>query len=262
MDSALLPLLIAITILSLAGLVVLLVLVLRRPEQAIAERVRTEVERVNASVGAALQAGRSDSREAARQTREEIAAAVRELTDSLQQRLGELRTTLDTRLQQMTEADRAAEAQNRAEWQGALKDFREVLAGRLDASTASQGERLHSFAQQLTDLTTRNETRLEALNTLIKASKGHQIDPAVFCAKSGGLNTAENALIGYMLKNKDWCSIPDDAINQLKENHAKSASFAARACSVAAQRRKMEEQQAQGGGAGAPQAQPLPAGPL
>ena len=106
------------------------------------------------------------------------------------------------------------------------------------------------------------EGQLEALNTLIKASKGRQMDPAVFCAKSGGLNAAENALIGSMVKNKDWCSIPDDVINQLKDTHAKSATFSARACAVAAQRRKMEEQQAQGGGAGSPQAPPLPAGPL
>ena len=114
----------------------------------------------------------------------------------------------------------------------------------------------------LARLSKAREVQLEALNAVIKASKGHQVDPAVFCAKSGGLNSTENALIGYMVKNKDWCSIPDDAINQLKDNHAKSVSFAARACSVAAQRRKIEEQQAQGGGAGAPQAQPLPAGPL
>ena len=137
-----------------------------------------------------------------------------------------------------------------------------LLVAVLLFSALPSAARAQDCGGDLARLSKARETRLEALNTLIKASKGHQIDPAVFCAKSGGLNTAENALIGYMLKNKDWCSIPDDAINQLKENHAKSASFAARACSVAAQRRKMEEQQAQGGGAGAPQAQPLPAGPL
>ena len=35
-----------------------------------------------------------------------------------------------------------------------------------------------------------------------------------FCAKTGGLLAAESAMLAYMEKNKDWCSIPDDAIDQ------------------------------------------------
>ena len=77
--------------------------------------------------------------------------------------------------------------------------------------------------------------------------------------KSAGLIRAETALIAYMEKNKDWCSFPDEAIDQLKEHHAKNRSFNAKACQVAAQIKKMKEQQAQGGG---PQVQPLPTGPL
>ncbi len=70
---------------------------------------------------------------------------------------------------------------------------------------------------------------------------------------------AEEALLAYMVKNKDWCSFPDDAINNLKASHEKNAGFSAKACKVAAQFKKMKEQAAQGGG---PQAQPLPTGPL
>ncbi len=70
------------------------------------------------------------------------------------------------------------------------------------------------------------------------------------------------ALIAYMEKNKDWCSFPDEAISQLKEHHAKNAQFSNKACTVAAQMKKMKEQAAQGGAAAGPQAQPLPAGPL
>ena len=47
----------------------------------------------------------------------------------------------------------------------------------------------------------------------------------VFCAKSGGLIAAENAMIAYMEKNKDWCRVPDEAIDNLKANHAKSAGI-------------------------------------
>lgn len=150
MDSVLLPLLIALTALSLIAIGLLLVLLFRAPKDVFGDRVRNEVDRVNDVVRNELQAGRGESLGAARETREEIAGAVRELADSLQLRLGELRGTLDSRLQQMHDADRAADLQSRTELQNALKDFREVLAGRL------------------TELGTRNETTLEALRTTLE----------------------------------------------------------------------------------------------
>ena len=103
--------------------------------------------------------------------------------------------------------------------------------------------------------------QLEMVNNFAKSFRGKPLDPEAFCGKSGGLVRAENALIAYMEKNKDWCSFPDEAIAQLKEHHAKNMAFSAKACTVAAQMKKMKEQAAQGGGSG-PQAQPLPAGPL
>ncbi len=53
-------------------------------------------------------------------------------------------------------------------------------------------------------------------------------------------------MLAYMLKNKDWCSIPDEVIDQLKANHAKSLGFTAKACNVAVQIKK----HAGAGGAG------------
>ncbi|MGA2487659.1 MAG: hypothetical protein ABSF49_16970 [Roseiarcus sp.] len=116
-----------------------------------------------------------------------------------------------------------------------------------------------SCSDDLQKLSQRRETEMATINTLIKAAKGKQLDPSVFCGKSGGLMTAENAMIAYMEKNKDWCGIPDDTLDSLKANHAKSATFAAKACKVAAEMKKAKEQAANGEG---PQAQPLPAGPL
>jgi hypothetical protein len=100
---------------------------------------------------------------------------------------------------------------------------------------------------------------LQKVNELVKSFHGKPMDPEQFCGKSGGLIRAEAALIAYMEKNKDWCSFPDEAINQLKTNHAKNATFSAKACTVAAQVHKMKEQAAQGA---AQQVQQLPAGPL
>ncbi len=113
-------------------------------------------------------------------------------------------------------------------------------------------------------LSTARDAQMASINGYVASQKGKPLDPAAFCARTGGLLAAENRFIAYMVKNKDWCQIPDDAIGNLKKAHASSQSLAARACSVAAQKRKLETQQAQGGGAGpgVPQAVPLPTGPL
>ena len=116
-----------------------------------------------------------------------------------------------------------------------------------------------SCGDDMQKLAQRRETELATINALVKSAKGKQLDPTVFCSKSSGLISVENAMIAYMEKNKDWCGFPDDAIGNLKANHAKSSSFAAKACKVAAEIKKMKDQQANGGG---PQVQPLPTGPL
>jgi hypothetical protein len=121
-----------------------------------------------------------------------------------------------------------------------------------------------AFAEQncgddLKRLSEKREVELTRINGLVHAAKGKPLDPTVFCSQSAGLNAAENALITYMEKNKDWCSVPDDALAAMKANHIKSAAFAAKACTVAAQ---IKKQQAAGAASNAPQAPALPAGPL
>lgn len=133
------------------------------------------------------------------------------------------------------------------------------LALSLGAGWAAPSFAQQSCGEDLQKLAQKRETELAVINGIVKAAHGKQLDPALFCAKSAGLNSAENAMIAYMEKNKDWCQIPDEAIAQLKANHAKSIAFSTKACAVAAQMKKMKEQQAQGGG---PQVQPLPTGPL
>jgi hypothetical protein len=129
-----------------------------------------------------------------------------------------------------------------------------LLVGDIGVAFADQncGDDLQKLAQ-------RREAALQSINSLVSAAHGKQLDPSAFCARSAPLNQAENAMIAYMEKNKDWCEIPDAALAQLKGAHAKSAAFATKACGVAVQMKKMKEQAAQGS---APQAQPLPAGPL
>ena len=125
-------------------------------------------------------------------------------------------------------------------------------------------------AADLQSLAGRREAALKNINVLVANAHGKKLDPEAFCARSAPLTSAEDAMLAYMVKNKDWCQIPDDAITQLKTSHAKSAAFGGKACTVAAQIRKMKSQAAQAQaqaaqqqpGGGAPAVQPLPTGPL
>ena len=120
---------------------------------------------------------------------------------------------------------------------------------------------LADCGQDMQKLAAARNTEMQKVNAYLKSFHGKPMDPAGFCANTGGLLRAEDALIAYMTKNKDWCSFPDEAINNLKAGHVKNQGFTAKACQVASQIKKMKAQAAQGGGGG-PQAQPLPAGPL
>lgn len=185
-----LPLLITIAVLSLAAVVLLLLVLFRKPEVAFADRVRKEVDRLNETLHEELRNAREESANASRQLREEITNGVRALGESLaerqnddaarqmnhlqtfstaltessergEQRLAEMRETLDQRLATAAELQQQTDAQTRQELQSALKSFSELLAGQLqDLSLA--------LKQQLSDLTTRNETKLEAMRTTVE----------------------------------------------------------------------------------------------
>jgi hypothetical protein len=122
-------------------------------------------------------------------------------------------------------------------------------------------------AADLQSLAAKREAALKNINELVASARGKKLDPDAFCARSRPLNVAEEAMLAYMQKNKDWCQIPDEAIGQLKETHLKSVAFGGKACTVAAQIKTMKAkaaqaaQQAQQAG-GQPAEQPLPAGPL
>ena len=115
-----------------------------------------------------------------------------------------------------------------------------------------------SCGDDLQKLQQKRQAALQGINDMVAAAKGKQLDPAAFCARSQPLSVVEVQMIAYMEKNKDWCQIPDEVVNQLKDAHAKTVSFSGRACKAAADQKKAQAQ----GAAGMPQAQPLPAGPL
>jgi hypothetical protein len=98
---------------------------------------------------------------------------------------------------------------------------------------------------------------IQSLNKLAKSSAKGQLDPALSCPKLRALAESEKALIDYLAKNKDWCSIPDEAIMNLNKSFQHSKEIAGKACAFAAQEKKNQE--AGGSQASSPK---LPSGPL
>jgi hypothetical protein len=101
-----------------------------------------------------------------------------------------------------------------------------------------------------------------ALNANAKANKG-KLDPIAGCAKLKNLVVVDREIEAYFKKNKEWCSIPEEAMANMSADLEKTTAVATQACTIAEKMKKAQQQQAAGGG-GLPgeQAQKLPTGPL
>jgi hypothetical protein len=95
------------------------------------------------------------------------------------------------------------------------------------------------------------------LNKIAKAGNG-KIDPIASCPKLRSLAATEIQLKNYVVKNKEWCNVPDAFINQISEGAARTSQMAQQACKVATEMRKQQ----QSGGDAAPTGVRLPSGPL
>ncbi len=104
----------------------------------------------------------------------------------------------------------------------------------------------------------RRQTQIEALNKIVAAGNG-KVDPVASCPKLRSLVTIEGEMRNWMVKQKSWCNIPDEVIENMKAGTTKTAQIAERACEAAAQ---MKRQQQAPAGLGAAPAMKLPAGPL
>jgi hypothetical protein len=113
-----------------------------------------------------------------------------------------------------------------------------------------------------TDVKAMQDRRMKLINEFNEMAKAHggKLDPVESCPKLKNLAVVEMSFKTYMVKNKDWCNIPDDAIANVTDSQSKTAALALKVCNVAEQFKKQQEMQASGGGGAA--APKLPAGPL
>lgn len=141
-----------------------------------------------------------------------------------------------------------------------------LLATALFASSGVSLARAQESCQaDFQRLTERRMSQVAVLNKLGKSGKG-KMDPIAACPVARNLSAVETEMLNYMVKNKDWCAIPDNVIDGFKQARAKTQNFATQACGVAVKIKKMQAMQAQQQReqAANPSAGPakLPAGPL
>jgi hypothetical protein len=105
-------------------------------------------------------------------------------------------------------------------------------------------------------LSKKRQAIIDDLNRIAKSSPKGQLDPTASCPKLKTLAAAEQQLLAYLTKNKDWCQVPDDAVANFNAAAERSKTIAAKACAVAEQIKKGLQAGA------AAQGPKLPTGPL
>jgi hypothetical protein len=135
--------------------------------------------------------------------------------------------------------------------------FAKLLPGAAALLFLSSAAQAGDCNQDIGALSKKRQGIIEQLNRMAQGGgQKKQLDPVASCPKLRALVAAERELIAYLTKNKDWCSVPDEALRNISESNGKSAQIANQACAVAAQMKK-----AQQGALNVPQPK-LPAGPL
>lgn len=148
----------------------------------------------------------------------------------------------------------------------AVSSPRAALMAAAVVGLASCGFASSAWAGCQEDIAAINQKRLtqvSALNADAKKLKG-KLNPITACPQLRSLASLEKQLTDYMVKNKEWCAIPDEVVSNIQSSAAKTATIAGQACAAVGKMKEMErkakEQQAQGFGNPGPQK--LPTGPL
>jgi hypothetical protein len=113
-------------------------------------------------------------------------------------------------------------------------------------------------SEDIGNLSKRRMDIIQSLNKIAHSSAKGQLDPALSCPKLRQLAVAEKAMLDYLAKNKEWCMVPDEAIQNLDKSYKHSTEIAGKACAFAAQEKKAQ----QAGSDSALGGQKLPSGPL
>lgn len=121
-----------------------------------------------------------------------------------------------------------------------------AAAGLVLAFGAAGGALAQSSACQ--DIAKTLQERKNIVERLSKIGKGGKIDPRQACAGFTQLVSNGQSVLKWMEANASWCQVPDVFVENMKNDHKKSADLRGKACKVAAQQDQMQRQARQGGG--------------
>ena len=86
--------------------------------------------------------------------------------------------------------------------------------------------------------------KLQALSN----NKKRQMDPKTACSMFGSLVNNGSTAVKWLETNKDWCQVPDQILQGVKQDHARALEMRGKACKAAAQQAAMEKKAKEGGG--------------
>ncbi len=130
-----------------------------------------------------------------------------------------------------------------------------ILAGLVAALPgAAFGQSAESCRTDFQKIMTERQSLVDRINGFAKKKPTAEAACQVF----GRLSSTEQKLLTWMTANKDWCQIPDNAIESITTSSKQAGNMRGQACTAAAKQRELnaqarQQQQAQGG-QGAPAA--------
>jgi hypothetical protein len=111
----------------------------------------------------------------------------------------------------------------------ALLAFGLVLAAPLAGSTAALAQ---GTAQCNDFMKFRDEAQKKA--TVLQAALKRKAERPELCKLATSFSAAEGEALKFLVANKTWCGVPDQAITGAKTNHAETVKFKTMLCSEAA----------------------------
>jgi hypothetical protein len=122
----------------------------------------------------------------------------------------------------------------------------------------SSGARAQTCNEDLGAFGKERNAEMEALGAISK-QHDNKLDPVAACPHLKKMKEIEGKMSAYLAKNKEWCNIPDEFLNQFNSSAERTAKIAEQACALAAKAKQMQQN---GGMGNLPPPPKLPAGPL
>jgi hypothetical protein len=128
-----------------------------------------------------------------------------------------------------------------------LPSFFALVAG--GAMLAAAGPASAQVCQQGAKLIQERQAIVAQINKA--GGKDKKLDPRMACSAFGKLAANGEQSLKWLETNKDWCQIPDEVSDNLKQEHDKVKDIRGQACQAAAKFEQMQkqarQQQQQGG---------------